>query len=142
MGETEIRYLKSLAKQYPTIASAATEIINLKAILSLPKGTEHFITDVHGEYEQFQHIMRNGSGAVKLKIEQEFGTTFSKAEKKNIDIARKSIVALRDIKKGEVFSVDNIVPRHAGHGIEASQWYNVLGKKAKRDFIEDEMIEI
>ena len=51
MEETEIRYLKSLAKQYPTIASAATEIINLKAILSLPKGTEHFITDVHGEYE-------------------------------------------------------------------------------------------
>lgn len=84
MGETEIRYLKSLAKQYPTIATAATEIINLKAILSLPKGTEHFITDVHGEYEQFQHIMRNGSGAVKLKIEQEFGTTFGKMEKKNM----------------------------------------------------------
>ena len=84
MGDNEIRYLKSLAKQYPTIAAAATEIINLKAILSLPKGTEHFITDVHGEYDQFQHIMRNGSGAVKLKIEQEFGTTFSKVEKKNL----------------------------------------------------------
>ena len=64
------------------------------------------------------------------------------SERENMYVARKSIVALRDIKKGEVFSVDNIVPRHAGHGIEASQWYNVLGKKAKRDFIEDEMIEI
>ncbi len=84
MGEMELRYLNSLARQYPTIASAATEIINLRAILSLPKGTEHFITDVHGEYDQFQHIMRNGSGAIKLKIEQEFGTTFGKMEKKNL----------------------------------------------------------
>ena len=84
MGEMELRYLKSLARQYPSIASAATEIINLRAILSLPKGTEHFITDVHGEYDQFQHIMRNGSGAVKRKIEQEFGTTFGRAEKRSI----------------------------------------------------------
>ncbi len=84
MGEMELRYLKSLAKQYPTIAAAATEIINLRAILSLPKGTEHFITDVHGEYDQFQHIMRNGSGAIKRKIEQEFGTTFGNAEKRNL----------------------------------------------------------
>ena len=52
--ETDLRYLKSLANQYPTVAAAATEIINLQAILSLPKGTEHFITDIHGEYDQFQ----------------------------------------------------------------------------------------
>ena len=69
MKETDVRYLKGLSKQYPTIASAATEIINLQAILSLPKGTEHFITDIHGEYEQFQHILKNGSGAIKRKIE-------------------------------------------------------------------------
>ena len=50
--ETDLRYLKSLANQYPTVAAAATEIINLQAILSLPKGTEHFITDIHGEYDQ------------------------------------------------------------------------------------------
>ena len=60
--ETDLRYLKSLANQYPTVAAAATEIINLQAILSLPKGTEHFITDIHGEYDQFQHVIRNGSG--------------------------------------------------------------------------------
>lgn len=111
MGETEIRYLKSLAKQYPTIASAATEIINLKAILSLPKGTEHFITDVHGEYEQFQHIMRNGSGAVKRKIEQEFGTTFSKAEKKNIA----ALIYYPELKLEEV----------ARHEENMDDWYRV-----------------
>lgn len=82
MTERDIRYLKNLAKQYPTIASAATETINLQAILSLPKGTEHFITDIHGEYEQFQHIMKNGSGAVKRKIEEEFGNDLPEAERK------------------------------------------------------------
>lgn len=84
MSDSELRYLKGLAKQYPTIATAATEIINLQAILSLPKGTEHFITDIHGEYEQFQHVLKNGSGAIKRKIEEEFGNTFSAAEKKSI----------------------------------------------------------
>ena len=73
MEQTDLRYLKSLAKQYPTVAAAATEIINLQAILSLPKGTEHFITDIHGEYDQFQHVLKNGSGAIKRKIEDEFG---------------------------------------------------------------------
>lgn len=84
MGEIDLRYLKSLAKQYPTVASAATEIINLQAILSLPKGTEHFITDIHGEYEQFQHVIKNGSGAIKRKIEDEFGNAIGTAEKKAI----------------------------------------------------------
>ena len=51
----ELKYLKSLARQYPNIAAASTEIINLQAILNLPKGTEHFLTDIHGEYEQFAH---------------------------------------------------------------------------------------
>ena len=62
MEQTDLRYLKSLAKQYPTVAAAATEIINLQAILSLPKGTEHFITDIHGEYDQFQHVLRTVPG--------------------------------------------------------------------------------
>ena len=85
MEQTDLRYLKSLAKQYPTVAAAATEIINLQAILSLPKGTEHFITDIHGEYDQFQHVLKNGSGAIKRKIEDEFGSAISQAEKKAID---------------------------------------------------------
>lgn len=81
MEERDLKYLKTMARQYPTIASAATEIINLQAILSLPKGTEHFMTDIHGEYEQFQHILKNGSGAIKRKIQDEFGNAFSEAEK-------------------------------------------------------------
>lgn len=84
MGDNDIRYLKCLAKRYPTIAETATEIINLQSILSLPKGTEHFITDIHGEYEQFQHIIKNASGAIKQKIEEEFGSTISQKEKRTL----------------------------------------------------------
>lgn len=62
MDDLELKYLKSLAKQYPTIAAASTEIINLQAILNLPKGTEHFMTDIHGEYEQFKHILKTDPG--------------------------------------------------------------------------------
>ena len=76
--------MKVLATQYPNIAAAATEIVNLKAILSLPKATEHFITDVHGEYEQFRHVMCNGSGAVQRKIEDEFGSSLGIPEKRTL----------------------------------------------------------
>ncbi|MBD5512302.1 MAG: fructose-1,6-bisphosphatase [Lachnospiraceae bacterium] len=84
MTELERKYLKSLADQYPTIASAATEIINLQAILNLPKGTEHFLTDIHGEYEQFNHVLKNGSGSVRRKIDEEFGNTLSSRDKKSL----------------------------------------------------------
>ena len=57
MAESEMKYLKSLANQYPTIAKASTEIINLQAILNLPKGTEHFITDIHGEYDKYRRML-------------------------------------------------------------------------------------
>ena len=78
----EIRYLQVLSKQYPTIAQASTEIINLKAILSLPKGTEHFITDIHGEYDQFLHVLKNGSGAIRRKIDEAFGPSLRIEDKK------------------------------------------------------------
>ncbi|MCM1088042.1 MAG: fructose-1,6-bisphosphatase [Blautia sp.] len=84
MDELEQRYLRSLAKQYPTIAEASTEIINLQAILNLPKGTEHFMTDIHGEYEQFNHVLKNGSGSVRRKIDEEFGNTLSNKDKKSL----------------------------------------------------------
>lgn len=70
--EEELKYLKLLAKNFPTIAETATEIINLEAILSLPKGTEHFISDIHGEYEAFNHVLKNCSGVIKEKIENIF----------------------------------------------------------------------
>ena len=70
--EEELKYLKLLAKNFPTIGETATEIINLEAILSLPKGTEHFISDIHGEYEAFNHVLKNCSGVIKEKIENIF----------------------------------------------------------------------
>ena len=80
----QMKYLKELAVRYPNIAAASTEIINLQAILNLPKGTEHYVSDLHGEYEKFSHIVRNGSGAVRSKIEDQFGNTLTTKEKKNL----------------------------------------------------------
>lgn len=76
-----LNYLKLLAGQYPNIASATREIINLSAILNLPKGTEHYITDVHGEYEAFLHVLKNGSGVIRRKIDDIFSETLSSADK-------------------------------------------------------------
>lgn len=84
MNNLELKYLKSIAKQYPTIAAASTEIINLQSILNLPKGTEHFLTDIHGEDEQFLHVLKNGSGSVIRKIDDAFGNTLSSKDKKSI----------------------------------------------------------
>ncbi len=84
MDNMELVYLKGLAKQFPTIASASTEIINLEAVMNLPKGTEHFLTDIHGEYEQFNHVLKNGSGSVRRKIDEEFGNTMSLRDKKSL----------------------------------------------------------
>ena len=83
MNAMEVKLLQRLAEIYPTIGAASTEIINLQSILNLPKGTEHFITDIHGEYEAFSHVLRNGSGSVKKKINDVFGHTLSYADKKS-----------------------------------------------------------
>lgn len=82
--ENELRYLKLLAKQYPSIRAASTEIINLNAILELPKGTEHFVSDIHGEHQAFNHVLRNGSGSVKRRIEEVFSFELDKSEKKSL----------------------------------------------------------
>ncbi len=79
-----LRYLELLSKQYPTINEASTEIINLQAILNLPKGTEHFLTDIHGEYEPFIHVLKNASGVIKRKIEDLFGNSLMQSEKKSL----------------------------------------------------------
>ena len=84
MRNLEERYLDRLSDLYPTIAAASTEIINLQAILNLPKGTEHFITDVHGEYEAFSHVLKNGSGSVRRKINDVFGNTLSSRDKQSL----------------------------------------------------------
>lgn len=84
MDEKDTRVLKALAKQYKNIAAASTEIINLQSILNLPKGTEHFLTDIHGEYEQFNHVLKNGSGSIRRKVDEEFGSTISNKDKKSL----------------------------------------------------------
>lgn len=81
---SDLRYLQLLSRSFPTIADASTEIINLEAILNLPKGTEHFLTDIHGEYEAFQHVLKNASGAVKRKVNEIFGHTLRESEKKEL----------------------------------------------------------
>ena len=74
-------YLKLLARQYPNVQSACTEIINLRAIQNLPKGTEHFLSDVHGEYEAFQHILNSASGVVRVKIDELLGATVPRSDR-------------------------------------------------------------
>ena len=84
MKNLETRYLERLSDLYPTIAAASTEVINLQSILNLPKGTEHFLTDVHGEYEAFSHVLKNGSGSVRRKIDDVFGNTMSIRDKRSL----------------------------------------------------------
>ena len=81
MDENELHYLRLLSRQFPTTAKASTEIVNLHAIMNLPKGTEVFASDIHGEYEAFSHLLRNGSGNVRTRIEEAFGDTLSDDEK-------------------------------------------------------------
>ena len=80
----DLRYLELLSLRFPSIAAASTEIINLEAILNLPKGTEHFLADLHGEYEAFSHVLRNASGAIKRKVNEIFGNSLYESEKKDL----------------------------------------------------------
>ena len=82
--EEDMRYLQLLSQSFPTVAEASTEIINLQAILNLPKGTEHFLADIHGEYEAFIHVLKNASGNIKRKVNDLFGNTLREAEKKEL----------------------------------------------------------
>ena len=78
----ELKYLNLLSKKYPDINSASAEIINLQAILNLPKGTEHFLSDIHGEYDSFNHVLKNASGVIKNQISAIFGNEMEESEKK------------------------------------------------------------
>jgi fructose-1,6-bisphosphatase-3 len=82
--ENDLRYLELLSRQYRTIDEASTEIINLQAILNLPKGTEHFLTDIHGENEPFEHVLKNASGVIKGALDEIFGKTLTQADKKSL----------------------------------------------------------
>ncbi|HMD90864.1 MAG TPA: fructose-1,6-bisphosphatase [Anaerolineaceae bacterium] len=82
--ESQLPYLQLLAKLYPSIRAASTAIVDLTAQLNLPKGTEHFVSDVHGEYEAFRHVLKNGSGSIKRSIEETFGDSLSEDEKRTL----------------------------------------------------------
>ena len=124
LKELQKRYLTRLSDLYPTIAAASTEIINLQAILNLPKGTEHFLTDVHGEYEAFSHVLKNGSGSVRRKIEDVFGITMSAADKKSLatliyyprakmDLIRQTETNMEDWYKVHLYRLIEVAKRAA-----------------------------
>lgn len=112
MIDLSMDYLRLLGKSYPTIRSASREVINLSAILQLPKGTEHFLSDVHGEDEAFAHVLRNGSGSVRRKIEQVFGTTLMEVEKKEL-------ATLIYYPRGKMSHLLKSVPNR-------SEWYRIM----------------
>ena len=124
LKELQKRYLTRLSDLYPTIAAASTEIINLQAILNLPKGTEHFLTDVHGEYEAFSHVLKNGSVSVRRKIEDVFGNTMSAADKKSLatliyyprakmDLIRQTETNMEDWYKVHLYRLIEVAKRAA-----------------------------
>lgn len=80
----QLHYLRLLSRQYPTVQAAGTEIIRLKAVLNLPKATEHFMSDIHGEHEAFLHILNSGSGEVKEKLEELFGNTMTQRDRNDL----------------------------------------------------------
>ena len=82
--EQDIKYLQLLSQSFPTIATASTEIINLQSILNLPKGTEHFLADIHGEHEAFRHILKNASGNIRRKVNDLFGNTLRESEQREL----------------------------------------------------------
>ena len=82
--DDELHYLRLLSRQYPTVEAAGTEIIRLQAILNLPKPTEHFMSDIHGEHEAFLHILNSGSGEVKEKLEELFGNSMTKKDRNDL----------------------------------------------------------
>ena len=83
-SQERLKYLQLLSEQYPTVQAAGTEIIKLQAILNLPKGTEHFMSDIHGEYDAFLHILNSCSGEVKEKLKEVYGSTMSQRERNDL----------------------------------------------------------
>ena len=81
MNHRDLKYLELLSKNYPSIPATAAEIVRLKAVLELPKTTEHFMSDIHGEYTYFTHILKNASGAIHAKIDDSFGDLLGEEEK-------------------------------------------------------------
>ena len=110
-ADNDRKYLNELAKKYPNRNAVLSEIINLNAILSLPKGTEHFMSDIHGEYEAFLHIRRNASGVIRKKIDMLFSDTVSYKER--LELA--TLIYYPEEKLGE------LLPQIA----DKNNWYKI-----------------
>ena len=80
----DIKFLELLSKDYPNIKAATAEIINLSAILALPKGTEYFLSDLHGEHEAFVHMLKSASGTIKSKIDEHYGGILSESDREDL----------------------------------------------------------
>ena len=93
----EEKYLQLLAEKFPTVESAASEIVNLSAIRSLPKGTEYFFSDLHGEYEAFIHMLRSASGMIKNKVDLVLGKAVSASQRE--ELANLIYYPQREIKR-------------------------------------------
>lgn len=109
--EINLRLLKFLAKQYPTMDHAITEIINLQAILNLPKATEHFVSDIHGEYEAFSHVLRNASGVLKTRIDELFINEMSDKERRAFAI----LIYYPEKKMKQIAAIEE----------EMNEWYRI-----------------
>lgn len=109
--EINLKLLKFLAKQYPTMDHAITEMINLQAILNLPKATEHFVSDIHGEYEAFSHVLRNASGVLKTRIDELFINEMSDKERRAFAI----LIYYPEKKMKQVADIEE----------EMNEWYRI-----------------
>ena len=114
-----LHYLKMLARQYPTVQAASTEIINLQAILNLPKGTEHFVSDVHGEYEAFLHILNSASGVVREKLDDSVC-------RHRLQGGAGSVATLIDYPKEKLEEIQRETP-------DMREWYRITFHRLIRD---------
>ena len=111
VNRQSVRYLSLMAREYPTIQAVSSEIINLQAICNLPKSTEHFMSDIHGEHEAFLHIINNASGAIRDKIELVFGNQLGESE-------RRALAAL-------IYYPEQKIDQIRAAGENMADWYNV-----------------
>ena len=113
--EKTLRYLRTLSRSYPNTQAVTTEIINLRAVLNLPKGTEHYISDIHGEYQGLRHILRNASGSVRRKIDQALGDYVSAAD--------------RDALATLIYYPERKLSHMRHHGLLSAEWYTITLKQ-------------
>ncbi len=144
------RFLTLLSEKFPNIRSAKSEIINLEAICSLPKATEHFLSDIHGEYETFKHILSNGSGVIRRRINDIFKDTLTEKEKNEFAMLIYYPVAMLDKLEGENGLTDSWLRKNLEMLVETASYItskytrSKIRKSLPRDFgyIIDELINI